>query len=962
MALRDPVAMLVLPDRARWTPESAEGAVLLRQLPDGTHQYLMQRLRIEVRPDGSLRRAPDLLPASRTPVSSLPLPDRLGGGFLFVTSGSSSSLWRSTTFLGRLASLVRLPVSGVQVVAGTDRLLVRMLSGDRVWGVDPETGAVGAALPLPVAPRYGGIAFVDARQGAVYADLLGLMVTRDAGVSWRSVPLHEPPKALVAEELSEGVVVQVGSRKLRVDPATGTLSEDGPALTPTGQVASSARETSNRRPWGVTAPLRVAIEEGWPLLDGTAVVFRAGRVVRVKLEDGSVLSSFSPVEAEEAASCLPVRFGADVGFVCGAPGQGTKLYVYEPPGGVALVLSFAAPRRIVPSQNGWLVVHGSCDSDAPGGAEEGVGKYCILSPVGGRREVLTRGDVGVERVVALSDGRVAVVVPPRGSSDGVVTLLPAESNGTTRTMSVQPGEDAALLRRGLWLDGMYEVVPGEVGGWIEGGGRLVGVRIRLAEGSVQVGAPQEGLFLSVVGPAAMVAQGSEALAESLDGGFSWKPVEMPPALGQGKLGSGLRCGVAGCVVPFERGTWLRVGWGKPADPTDLEDAQEGNVTFSSRTIPRPLRLTCSLGVQETLKESEVLPPPRRRFVVAVPPAEEAPPGPLPSFLGVPPPSIPEGALALSEGTASGTAARIYGWVPRGVAAGRAGRLLVRFEDRFAPERPVRSSKITVASWQDEQALRDAMGQGGVGVAFHGLGDPGGKAMLLSACQGVQCSLFSVVDGRPVTPVAPPDDDGFGRLVAPSASALWHDEAFFLAVNAGPRVDVWKVEAGQPRRLAKIPRVTTFNNQSAPVTLVRRARGGLIGLLTRGASSAQSEQDLFLLPIDPTTGKTGDMLRLGASDLSWVAPRVCSPEEDGWLIDLQPMTYPVMTLPPGVRLGEVELRARVEPSSICLEAGAARLLDSATIGKQASAPTPPVAGSIPLLATSPNKRVTLYCRP
>jgi hypothetical protein len=956
--------MLVLPDRARWTPESAEGAALLRQLPDGTRQYLLQRLRVEVRPDGSLRRAPDLLPVSRLPVSSQPLPERLGGGHLFVTSGSSASLWRSSTFLGRLTSLVRLPVSGVQAVPGTDRLLVRMLSGDRVWGVDPETGAVGAALPLPVAPRYGGMAFVDAWRGVVHADLLGVMVTRDAGVSWQSIPLDEPPKALAVDESGEGVVAQVGSRRLRVDLVTGALAEEAPPA-PTAPPAPPSRDAGAGKLWGGTAPLRVALEEGWPLLDGTAVVFRAGRVARVKLDDGAVLSSsFAPVAGEEASTCSPVRFGADVGFVCGAPGQGTTIHVYEPPAGVAPVLSFKAPRRVVPSQNGWLVLHGSCELDDPGLPLEGIGKYCTISPGGARREVLTRGDVGVERVVALSDGRVAVVVPPRGGSDGLVTLLPGAGGGSAVTVSLQPGEDTALLRRGLWLDGMFEVEPGEIGGWVEASGQLVGVRIKLTEGSVQMGPPQEGLLFSVSGAAAMASHRSELLAESLDGGLSWKPVEMPPALGQGKMRSGIHCGVAGCVVPFERGTWLRVGWGQPADPTDLEDAHEGTASYSSRTTPRPLRLACSLVAQEAVKESEAPPPPvRRRFAVAVPPAEEGPPAPLPSFLGVAPPSAPEGALALSEGTASGTSSRVYGWVPRGVSAGRAGRLLVRFEDRFAPERPVRSSTPTVASWQDEQALRDALGQGNMGVAFHGLGDPGGKAMLLSSCQGTQCSLFGVVDGRPVIPLVQPDDDGFTRVFSPSSSALWHDEAFYLAVNAGPRVDVWKVEAGQPRRLARVPRVTTFNNQSAPVALVRRARGGLIGLLARGASSAQSEQDLFLLPIDPVTGKTGEALRLGSSDLSWTAPRACAPEDDGWLLNLPPTTYPVMTLPPGVRLGEIELRVRVDPASICLEAGAARLLDPGTTGKQGPTPAaPPTPGGIPLLATAASKRVTLSCRP
>jgi hypothetical protein len=572
--------------------------------------------------------------------------------------------------------------------------------------------------------------------------------------------------------------------------------------------------------------------------------------------------------------------------------------------------------------------------------------------------------VGVERVVALGDGRVAVVVPPRGASDGLVTVLPGGGGGQPVTVSIQPGEDAALLRRGLWLDGMYEVEPGEIGGWVEASGLLLGVRIKLAEGSLQVGPPQESAQIAVSGAVAMAALGGEQLQESLDGGLTWRPVEMPPALGQGKLRSGLHCGVAGCVVPFERGTWLRVGWGQLADPTDLEDAHETAVTFPQRPASRPLKLTCDLVAQETFKEVDGPAPSRRRFPGVVAMDSEFAVGPLPSFRGVAPPGTPEGALALSEGTASGTSARLYGWVPRGVAAGRAGRLQVRFEDRFAPERPVRSSALTIASWRDEQALRDAFGQGNTSVAFHGLPDPGGKALLLSSCQGAQCELFGVVDGRPMVPLAQPDDEAFGRVFFPSATALWHDEAFYLALNAGPRVSLWRLDASQPRLLARIPRVPTFNNQSPPVVLVRRARGGQLGLLARGASPGQAEQDLFVLPVDPGTGRVGELLRLGSADLSWVAPRVCTAEDDGWLVTLHPTSFPTLTLPPGVRLGEIELRARVDPSSICLEAAAARLLDQVSPAK----PEPrgdtkrPSSSGLPMLASSGTRRVALSCRP
>ncbi len=918
--------MLDLPDRSWWAPDSTDGAELVGKQPDGSQQFILQRLRLEQAPSGALRRARDLLPASRPGAAAQPLPERLGGGYLFVTSGSGSSLWRARSFLSRLTPLARLSTSPVQAVAGTDRILVRVLSTDRVWGVDPDTGTLGPPLPLPAAPRYGAMAFVDGWRGVVHADLRGLLATRDAGATWKPVPVAEVPRSLAVE--GDLIAMTMGSGRLRFDPATGALL-DGPA--PGSSASAPAAPPGRKGVWGAARPLRVAVEDGWPLLDGTAVVLRGGRVARVKLEDGEVLdSSFSPLDGEEATTCQAIRFGADVGFACGAAGRGTTIHAYAPPAGVVPVLSFDEPRAVAPSQNGWLVLRGGCAASAAGSGPGSAGAYCVVSPAGALREVFTRGDVGVERVVALADGRVAVVVPPRGPTDGQVTILPAKNGDAVTSIKLQPGDEAPLLRRGLWLDGMYEAAPGEIGGWVEASGLLSGVRIKLADAALTAGPLQDGALFSITGTHAMAAQSPDLFHESLDGGLTWKTVDPPPSLGQGKLQPGLRCGAVGCSFQFDRGSWLRVGWGALADPTDLDEAHDKPASYTDRTLYKPLRLGCEIAHQESIKETDSPPDrPRRPFLVQ-PPSDAS--DTLPSFLGAPPPAVPAGALALSEGTSSGASARVYGWVPRGVAAGRASRIVARFHDRFDPDHPVRSTALSVASWRDEQALRDAFGRGNNSLAFHGLLDPGGKALLLSACQSASCDLFSAVDGRPLTLLPQPEGEPFARIFSPSSSAVWLDESFFLAANVGPQIHLWRLDPGQPRLLARIPRVTGFNNISAQVTLVRRARGGLLGLLARGAGVPnRSEQDLFILPIDPSSGQTGEPIRLGSSDLSWAPLRTCSASDDGWLIEQSPPTQPALRLPPGLRLGDVELRLRADPESLCVEALAARLLDSPSTG-------------------------------
>ncbi|HEU4538730.1 MAG TPA: hypothetical protein VFS00_31630, partial [Polyangiaceae bacterium] len=167
---------------SRWVPEGVEGGVVVEALADGTQRALLHRLRVEASPEGTLRRANELLPANAT---ALELPERLGGGFVFVASSSGTQLWKSRDFLGKLEPLARLSRAPLQALAGPDRLLLRAPSGDRLLGLDLRSGALVAPSPLPAAPRLGFLTFADAWRGVAFADLLGLVGTSDAGATWR---------------------------------------------------------------------------------------------------------------------------------------------------------------------------------------------------------------------------------------------------------------------------------------------------------------------------------------------------------------------------------------------------------------------------------------------------------------------------------------------------------------------------------------------------------------------------------------------------------------------------------------------------------------------------------------------------------------------------------------------------------------------------------------------------------
>jgi hypothetical protein len=966
LAARDPVALLAPLDRSRWTSEAAPSAELVERLPDGTERAVLGRLRVETTPEGALRRARDLLPAGRP--SALALPDRLGNGWAFSSTQGASLLWRTTSFLGRLEPLARVSLGpNVAVIAGPDRLLVRGLSTDRVEGIDAETGAVIGPGALPTAPRFSALAFADARHGVAFADLRGPLFTSDGGASWRALAVPDAQRGVTLEH--ERLVVQSSTGRMLVGPdGSVTAAEDPDAVT---IARKSGPPTLGAR------PLRAAIETGWPMLDGTALVARAGVLARVRLDDGEIIAK-APLDGEEDATCITIRMGVDVGLACGGEGRGTTLRAFVPPLSTRVIARFATPRAVSPSGNGAVVVRGSCRDDQQD--EAGSRAYCVIGRDGDRREIATRGDVGVERVVALGDGRVAVLVPPRGATDGVVTIIPPRGAATSVTMQLPP--DLPALRRGLWLEGPIEIAPGEIAAWVDGGGTMGGVRVHLDDGTVIAGHTHAPLAMS--GPVALAhvrGDRREALVETLDGGLTWQPVDVP-ALDQGKLvpggtgrDAGVHCSAAGCSLPFERGTWLRVGWGPTADPTDLEDAREPTA-MRLPTLPGAPSLACEVTKIETITEPGDARPDPRAMAIAMGSAaarrvdESIAWTP---FHGASAPALPKGWVGFSELASNPSqATRLYAWAPKGATGATAARLQGRLFDRFDPEAKVRSSAVSVAPWRDEQSIADALGAGGPAVVFHGLLDPHGRAAVVAGCRGAgreACDLYGVVEGRAVLPLPESEDEPYLRLFA-GGSAVGMDETFYVGGGGTPGVlVVWKIEPGRARVLARLPRL---GSSVGNARLVRRTRSRGLGVLTTGPVGTRGTSQWFVMPIDPDTGALSDMITVGGQDTGG-RPRRCTEDDDGWIVEGVSVGASV----PGTRTGAAESRMRLDAGRSCIESMSATLLDISEarrpLGKTppakappkpppAPAPAKPDADAIPLVALGAGKRVFAACRP
>lgn len=975
---RDAAMLLAPPDRSRWMPESLDGADLVETLPDGTRRALLGRLRVEASPTGAIRRARDLLPISRPAAAAQTLPARLGGGHLFVTSGSNAQVFRAPDFLGRLTMLARGTSGPVAVIPGPDRLLLRSLGQDRIEAIDVETGAFVAPLPLPLAPRVSALAFADARRGVVVADLLGVLSTLDAGASWQRLPVVEARSA----SLEDGALVVQGSAgRWLVDESGRAVAEGQPGDASRVIAVPPSKARPPRRPLG-DRPLRAALDDGWPMPDGTAVVARAGKLARVRLDDGEVVG-LATLAGEEDSACVAVRYGVDVGFACGAPGRGTSIHAFVPPLGAVPVARFATARAVAASGSGALVVRGPCgDGEAP----SGVAAYCVLPREGAPREIHTRGDVGVERVVALADGRVVVVVPPRGGSDGQLTLLPATATGgAARVVPLVLPDDVSALRRGLWLDGVQEIESGELSAWVESGGSLVGVRVKVDDGTVVAGRVREESQAVVSGTLGLVVAAKERRAhETVDGGMTWTPVDLPDA-GQGSplrdpsVAGGLHCGRVGCAMPFDRGVWLRVGWGPRADPTDLEDAEERLGPTRGSSLRRTPTITCGIARVDAPREEDeapARPTSSRRFDRGEPEQASAS---FRGFRGAPPPALPTGFAAFSEGTTGQGLARLYAWAPKGAAAGRAARYQVRFFDRFdtAPGVGVRSSSISLPPWHDEAAIAEALGAGvGTSVVFHALPDVSGRATLLAGCRGGGrdgCELFSVAEGRAVSQLPDSEDEPYGRLFPPTANAVWVEESWYVANVVGASLVVFRVEPTRSRVIARLPR----GGSNPPLArLVRRAHGPGIGVLVRGQGVfGVSDEELYVLPLSADGGPPGELVRLGPTDFASRPITRCHPDDDGWLLETAQMGLPIGLRVQGARVTDAELRVRIDPGRLCVDTIAARLLDvtspapaaqprkPALVAVAAPPAVPSGPDAIPLVASNAGgKRAIGACAP
>jgi len=923
-------------------PLEGPAVSVVGQDKDGSRRIVSYGLRVLSRPDGALELSSEYLPSARS-VHAMELPSRLGGGFLFYVQSSSATLFfRARSFTGDLEPFARLDFEAEQVIAGFDRLYVLARHPDRIIALSAENGSAQGLGSLPASPSYGKMAFVDGWFGALSVPLRGSLVSFDAGVSWH--PLGATPTSIEVQDgalrlnLPDGVLDldQTGTFTRRDQPNTAPRENAVAQALRSGSVAKADPHVAARL--GRDA-LKLAVLRGFRAADSSLLVANAGMLLRVRASDGKLL------ESDEHAypgggECTALQYGSGSGFVCSDGANQTALYAFEPPFSMRRVHTFMGARYVAASGNGALVIRGACaaaDAGAPG-------SYCIARKSGGFSEIRVRGDAGVERVVALADGRVAVIVPPRLGAPGFLSLIDALGAEKRMPLKLPAGSSAALLEAGLWLDGFIEseIASTKEGsvlvGWVVGNEPFAGVRVSL-DGVVTMGRPESSIDRALLsGRHALLVGRTGRARESIDGGFEWTDVDLPSEFDAGReLKDDARlqgCSELGCAFAG----FVRVGFRSGSSAPRLHIA---NLPDTTRLLqPGGSRWVLRCEASGQVSEPALPAAPRARPGAYADGGAGAPWAP---FGEQPAPALGPGEIGydVSASDAEGAPFRAYTWGERSADWARTGHLQIRLLDRFQVQRGVLQSAVTRSPWSDANAAAEAFGFDGSGnpSSWRAVLDPNQHAVAVLVSSRGLLDLLLFEEGKTVTRVPNAGRLGFNFGMLNSVAKL--SDAWYLAsFNENHSLILSKIAAGRVERLAEYP---DPGHDISSATLVHGVRGDELGIWVMG-------RGWYLFPMDASSHTLGAPLSVSPAELSAMPPP-CVSDADGFLLTGAPSLEPTLRFPQG---NEAPSARRVEAQFIwsgrglCTRALAADSEGplSRSVGNVAAAPL----ASVPLTLT------------
>ncbi len=918
---------------------------------EGGTRGIVGGVRTLTQADGSVRAARDRF--AQMPTNVVALSEHLGGGFLFLVG---NTIHRADTWLADARPIVTAGTSVFSVYETLDRVVLQgSTGGPRAF--DPRTGAPLSLGPWPPAPSVAGYAAFDPWTAVALTDGRGLLITKDAGATWENIPVPFNPTTLFR---TGNRAIVTGTERERNAAVSFEVTRQGelakvPSVVLASRDGSTPAPDANPRAHALgfhDPPLVVAMEDGWPLADGTAIVARDGALSRIELATGRVVERVAEAFPQASARCHAFPLGPDkkgLGFACGERGNGagsTVVYRYQS-GKMLPLASFDTPRVVLPSGSGTFAVRGGCARGAPAPH-----RYCVYADKG-LRDIDVQGEVDHERLIALGDGRVAIVSPPHGKlQDARVTVL---AQGGMKTLALAfprlRSDTFRVLEQGLWLEGFEERRPGVLGGWVEHRGVVLGIEIALT-GQVTLGD-----ILNDAGSFALGGRygfrwaGSRRGFETTDGGIKWTQVELPDPV-PGRETSRV-CGPLGCMGQG----WLRLGWG---------DATKENVV-----LPPPPRIGMTSSPAIHLHCSAVGDNKK---------TEDASEG-APAFFSVPAPKVRSDERAVwfdiydggDRYSRTAPVGRVYGWGPKSSEWDLGASGVTRWLSPFEDSAQARSTKVGAIPKTLRDIVRPRTSGGSMagngGNFFLGFGDDKDHALLaLRTYQNgrAETLLFALETNRPPVELRRLDGEPFTDF----ESATRMNGQWFGSFGTPAESTLFAFEGASARVVARFPRVAGPGIGRTTPRLARSDDERRLGYVLDGQSaSGATAPDRWIFPVLVESGRILDPENFGPTDLSGIKGiTACGDTRpSGYVVDA-PISATVDFAGSGGRAGSMyntQARLHLGRDAACVErlTGTLDTQAIAALGDHSLAaknPPPKGAGTLPVVGTAHGERRAMRC--
>lgn len=950
------------PLAARWVLMPGRVATSHQRNTSASGQHIVDGVRVRVDPARAPMASPDFLPGSN--IESLALPDAMGGGFVFHSDvDAETAFWRSEEWTGPATPLTRLPERADQIEVGFGRVYARLADSGETIAFDATTGKSVNLTPLPASPSYFDFQFWDDWFAVVHTDARGVLATFDGGMSWH-------PTGITAEDASSNV--EPGGIVIGTSERRDLLTPDGTWTPEYESAVDDSVSLDLGHPLGVGRdPLELAVLHGAPIGPGRAVVANWGHVGVVDTHTGEVVT-VKRGSYPGSLPCQAVPLGdakhlaaseLGVGVVCLLTGGETVIYSITTDLSLTPLATWREPVDVWSSHNGVLVAsrcpEGQARSDSAARSD-----YCVLAGATAPQPLTVPGVTEFVRVVALRDGRVLAVTPPRAGKPGKLQIAPpaegrlvAERSVSLRFEQGTPEKLRSLAETGLWLRDGGETKEGTLGFWVASANRLVGLRVAL-DGTITLSPRTEADLrrTHLSGPRAFELSAGETAWQSLDFGQSWQEVTVPRGLTSASTRDThdtVGCSAVGCSF----GNWLRVGYDPAHSPVPVEAPKPDQLTFRASAYSQ-WNLTCyPTGINEatprrSASSANSAGQGRPRYgassgfvnaALGATAAADVVSSANRPFLGVPRPATPPGSFAFDMGADGTHQFRAYAWGRDGDAWRTSSAWLTRVADRFSVA-GLWSTAPTRGPWPNLLSAAQLFGADRANrysSSWQLSLDPSERAGVLRITTTGTTELHFIEEGGATTSIG---NTAFG----PISGVVKLQKTWYFGTQEGNRFHVYRVRNGVVEDFSNFP----IGDPVAPL-LSRNTRGTGLALVLRAPAGTW-----HVYPLSDA-GEASEPIVLTREELNAEWPR-CSDDALGYYVlgslPLSRFTpsesaevLSFEAVPSEWKAEAVTARTIVSATSRCVDALAARLASNQEAVMLAPHP-PPTSGSIPLTIT------------